>query len=274
MTLSKIMLRNFLNSLFMKSLLFLCIAAVIFPYAVHSQTKESQPKESLGRGIIRSAFAYQNKLQDSTATLDEVIRNWSNAASNSEVRKDKDALAIAYGSEGVLEIQKGEKHKADSLLRKAMPLFQYRWSKAPILVAYAELERSLKSDAAAMGAYDEIVHTMDSVAALWDIQFYRLSGYAPFAYAIDACYGMVQIADQDAKEKKKAISVIQYAFDKHPNDALGMMAIVALHRLGALDDEAYKFQVDLLCSRKPELRKTNDLFEKKFTEASNDVNKK
>ncbi len=258
----------------MKQIVILFFTAVIFPCFAHSQTKEPQPEESQGRQIVRSAFAFQNKLQDSSATLDQVIQNWSNAASNSEVRKDKDALAIAYGSEGVLEIQKGEKHKADSLLRKSLPLFQYRWSKAPILVAYAEFERGLKSDAAAMGAYDEIVHTMDSVAALWNIQFYRLSGYAPYAYAIDACYGMVQIADRDAKEKKKAISVIQYALDKHPDDALGMMAIVALHRLGALDDEAYKFKVDLLCSRRPELRKANDLFEKKFTEASTNVNKK
>jgi hypothetical protein len=268
MTLFKIVLTMFTQSLTMKSILFLFFAASIIPCAAHSQTKEPQQEESKGRAIVRSAFAYQNKLQDSTATLDDVLRTWSAAASNPEVRKDKDALAIAYGSEGILEIQKGEKHKADSLLRKAMPLFQYRWSKAPILVAYAEFERGLKSDDAAMGAYDEIVHTMDSVAALWNIQFYRLSGYAPYAYAIDACYGMVQIANRNAKEKKKAISVIQYALDKHPNDALGMMAIVALHRLGALDDEAYKFKVDLLCSRKPELRKTNDLFERKFNEAS------
>jgi tetratricopeptide (TPR) repeat protein len=251
----------------MKHILFLFIDAVIFPCIAHSQAKESQPKESLGRGIIRSAFAYQNKLQDSSATLDDVLRTWSAAASNPEVRKDHDALAIAYGTEGVLEIQKGEKHKADSLLRKSLPLFQFRSSKAPVLVAYAEFERGLKSDDAAMGAYDEIVHTMDSIGALWNIQFYRLSGYAPYAYAIDACFGMEQIASKDAKEKKKAIELLQNTLERHPNDALGMIAIVALHRLGALDDEAYKFQVDLLCSRKPELRKANDLFERKFTEA-------
>ena len=198
----------------------------------------------------------------------DVLRTWSAAASNPEVRKDRDALAIAYGSEGILEIQNGEKHKADSLLRKSLPLFQYRWSKAPVLVAYAEFERGIKSYAAAMGAYDEIVHTMDSIAALWNIQFYRLSGYAPYAYAIDACYGMVQIVKHDAKQKKKAVELIQNTLDRHPDDALGMMAIVALHRLGALDNEDYKFKVDLLCSRKPDLRKANDTFEQKFTEAA------
>jgi tetratricopeptide (TPR) repeat protein len=247
----------------MKSIVFLFFVAAIFP-----SIARSQPEESKARGIIRSAFAFQNKLQDSTTTLDDVIQNWSNTASNIEVRKDPDAMAIAFGSEGELEIQKGETRKADSLLRKALPLFKFRSSKAPILVAYAEFERSIKSNAAAMGAYDEIVHTMDSVGALWNIQFYRLSGYAPYAYAIDACFGMEQIASKDAKQKKKAIELLQNTLDRHPEDALGMMAIVALHRLGALDDEAYKFKVDLLCSRKPDLRKADDLFERKFTEAS------
>jgi hypothetical protein len=245
----------------MKSIVFLFLAAAMIPHTAQSQ-------ESKGREIVRSAFAYQNKLQDSTATLDDVIQNWGTTARNSEVRKDQDALAIAYGSEGELEIQKGETHKADSLLRKALPLFKFRSSKAPVLVVYAEFERSIKSNAAAMGAYDEIVHTMDSVGALWDIQYYRLSGYAPYAYAIDACFGMEQIASKDPKEKKKAIELLQNTLDRHPEDALGLIAIVALHRLGALDDEAYKFKVDLLCSRKPDLRKTSDLFERKFTEAS------
>ena len=45
------------------------------------------------------------------------------------------------------------------------------------------------------------------------------------------------------------------------------MDLVALHELHAMSDEDYKFNVDLLCSRKPELRKVSDLFEKKFAEA-------
>ncbi len=253
----------------MKQILSLFFAAAIIPCMAHAQSKEPQKQDSPGRAVVRSAIAYQNKLQDSTATLDDVIRTWSSAASNPEVKKDRDALAIAYGSEGILEIQKGEKHKADSLFRKSLPLFQYRWSKAPVLVAYAEFERgSMKSYDAAMGAYDEIVHTMDSIAALWNIQFYRLSGYAPYAYAIDACFGMVQIVKHDAKQKKKAVELLQNTLDRHPEDALGMMAIVALHRLGALNKEAYKYKVDLLCSRKPDLRKANDTFEEKFTEAA------
>jgi tetratricopeptide (TPR) repeat protein len=245
----------------------LFLIAAMIPCASWSQSAPSQPTESKGREIIRSAFAYQNKLQDSSATLDDVLRNWSNAASNLEVRKDKDALAIAYGSEAVLEIKKGEKQKADSLFRKALPLFQSRSSKSSFLVAYAEFERGLKKNADAMRAYDEIVNTMDSVGALWDIKFYRLSGYAPYAYAIDASFGMEQIASKDATQKKKAIELLTKTMNRHPEDALGMMTIVALHRLGAIDNEAYKFKVDLLCSRKPDLRNANELFERKFTEA-------
>jgi tetratricopeptide (TPR) repeat protein len=238
------------------------LSAVVLPCIVHSQSKESK-----GRAIVQAAVAYQSKLQDSTVTLEDVLQHWRVTARDPEVRKDQDALAIAYGCEALIEIQKGESHKADSLFRKALPLFRFKSSKESILVAYAEFERGVKNNADAMRAYDEIVHTMDSVGALWDIEYYRLSGYAPYAYAIDASFGMAQIAVTDQKQKKKAIELLQNTFDRHPNDALGMMTIVALHRLGAMDDEAYKFQVDLLCSRKPELRNVNDLFEKKFKEA-------
>ncbi len=241
-------------------ILFFC--AVILPCVAHSQ-----PKASKGRSIVQAAVAYQSKLQDSTVTLDDVLHNWDVTARDPEVRKDQDALAIAYGCEALIEVQKGRSHSADSLFRKALPLFRFKSSKESILVAYAEFERGLKNNADAMRAYDEIVHTMDSVGTLWDIEYYRLSGYAPYAYAIDASFGMAQIAASDPKQKQKAIELLQNTFDRHPNDALGMMTIVALHRLGAMDDEAYKFQVDLLCSRKPELRDVNELFEKKFSEA-------
>jgi hypothetical protein len=241
---------------------FIFFATLVFPLAARSQQKVSKAQE-----IVQSALAYQNKLQDSTATIDDVIWNWSNTASNSEVRKDPDAQAIAFGCEAIVEIQKKEDHKADSLFRKAMPLFKYRSSKSSILVAYAEFERGIKKNADAMRAYDEIVNTMDSVGALWEISYYRRSGYAPYAYAIDASFGMEQIASSDPSQKKKAVELLNKTMNRHPYDALGMMTIVALHRLGALDDEAYKFKVDLLCSQKPDLRKANDLFERKFTEA-------
>lgn len=250
------------------SFVLLSQSVVLSQTAAQSQNKGSQMNETKGRAVVQAAFDYQNKLQDSSVTLDDVIEHWSATARNPDVRKDTDALAIAFGCEAMLEIKKRDNRKADSLFRKALPLFQYRSSKASVVVAYAEFERGLRNYTAAMGAYSEIVNTMDSVPALWDIQYYRLSGYAPYAYAIDACFGMEQIAFKDSRQKKKAVELLQYAFDRHPNDALGMMAIVALRRLNILDPEEYRFKVDLLCSRKPELRKVNDLFEKKFNEAN------
>ncbi len=236
----------------------------VFSFAAYSQTKLVPTKESKGRAIVQEAMQYQNKLEDSTVTLDDVIQHWNITVRNPEVRKDSDALAIAFGCEAILEIQNDDMHKADSFFRKALPLFKHRSSKSSVLVEYAELERSMKHNADAMRAYDEIVNTMDSVGALWEIGYYRRSGYAPYAYAIDACFGMEQIAAADPSEKKKAIGLLTKTMNRHPEDALGMMTIVALHRLGEIDNEAYKFKVDLLCSRKPELRDVNELFQRKF----------
>lgn len=228
-------------------------------------------KESEGRKIVQEAYAFQNKLLDSTATMDEVIQKWRATAANPAVRKDPDAQAIAYGCEGLLEIQKGENKKADSLLKRALPLFRIRESKAPVLVTYAEFERGLHHNAQAMRAYEEIVKTMDSIPQLEDIPFYHTSGYAPYAYAVDASFGMAQIALSDSSQRKQAIGLLRGTMNRHLDDALGLMDAVALHQLHALSDEDYKFTVDLLFSRKPELRTVNDHFEKKFSEAGKDA---
>lgn len=232
--------------------------------SVNAQTLR---KESEGRKIVQEAYAFQSKLLDSTATIDQVIQKWSATARNPYVRKDPDAQAIAYGCEGLLEIQKGENRKADSILKKALPLFRIRESKAPILVTYANFERTIHHYAQSMRADEEIVKTMDSIPQLDGIPFYHASGYAPYAYAIDASFGMGQIAMADSSQRKKAIELLTETLKRHPDDALGLMDLTALHRLHAMSDADYKFKVDLLCSRKPELRKVSDLFDKNFGEA-------
>ncbi|GEM_PF-2317056 len=219
-----------------------------------------------GRELVQEAAEFQNKLADSSVTLDQVIQKWSETAAQPDVKKDPDAEAIAFGSGAVLEIQKGNSKAADSLFKRSLPLFRLRESKAPILVAYAEWTRANGHNMAAIRAYDEIVHTMDSIPELWNIEYYRLSGYAPYAYAIDACFGLEQIAASDPIEKMDALKLLKNTLERHPNDALGMMAVVALHRLGEMKNDNYKFNVDLMCSRKPELRGVNDLFERKFKE--------
>ncbi|HEX5317107.1 MAG TPA: hypothetical protein VFX22_10700 [Candidatus Kapabacteria bacterium] len=248
------------------TLIFLSVFAACRPVEAQAGRKESE-----GRRIVQEAYAFQNKLLDSTATMDEVIQKWSATAANPAVRKDPDAQAIAYGCEALLEIQKGENKKADSLLKRALPLFRIRESKAPVLVTYAEFERGLHHNAQAMRAYEEIVKTMDSIPGLDDIPFYHASGYAPYAYAVDASFGMAQIAMSDSSERKQAIELLTNTLKLHPDDALGLMDLAALHRLHKISDENYKFKVDLLCSRKPELRKVDDHFEKKFAETGKEA---
>ena len=177
--------------------------------ANRSANGQAQQKESKGRIKVEEAYTFQNKLLDSTATIDEVIQKWSATAADPSVRKEPDALAIAFGCEGLLEIQKGENQKADSLLKKSLPLFRIRDSKASFLVSYAEFERGLRHNAQAMRANEEIVKTMDSIPELNDISFYQESGYAPYAYAIDASFGMAQIALSDSSERKKAIELLK-----------------------------------------------------------------
>ncbi|HWF44002.1 MAG TPA: hypothetical protein VG537_05115 [Candidatus Kapabacteria bacterium] len=229
-----------------------------------SVAQKSPPDVSAGRKKVEDAYKFQNKLADSSVTVADVIQKWSRTERDPDVRKDPDAQAIAFGCEGLLELQRGQKLRADSLLSQAMPRFRWKHSKESFLVTYAELERQLKHYDRAVRSYQEIAATMDSIPELWDITYYRQSGYAPYAYAIDACYGLEQIASADADYHKKAVESLSATMDRHPVDALGLMALVALHRLHAISDEQYKFKLDLLCSRRPELRKVSDLFEKRL----------
>src|SRR5438309_516339 len=97
----------------------------------------AQHTPSEGQKLVQAAFTYQQKLLDSTATIAEAIEKWRKTAAHPAVQKEQDLLAIAYGSEGLLEVQRGDKTRGDSLLRKAMPLFRYKHSKASYLVAFA-----------------------------------------------------------------------------------------------------------------------------------------
>jgi hypothetical protein len=243
------------------------LSAMVAPSFAQKSNGKASPDISAGRKKVEDAYKFQNKLADSSVTIEAVIQNWGRTARDPNVRNDPDAQAIAYGCEGLLELQRGQNLRADSLLSRAMPLFRWKHSKESFLVTYAELDRQLKHYDRAVRSYQEITATMDSIPELWDITYYRQSGYAPYAYAIDACYGLEQIASADPDYHKKAVELLSSTMDRHPVDALGLMALVALHRLHAIPDEQCKFKLDLLCSRRPELRKVSDLFEKKFAEA-------
>ncbi len=256
-----------MKQLLISSLVLTALFGSNLAIAQKSDAQHPKPKAAVspGRKKVEAAYTYQAKLADSSVTIDEVIQNWSDVARDRDVRQDADALAIAFGSEGLIDLQKGEKLLADSLLARAVPLFRLKHSKAYFLVAFADLDRDLHHYKRALQSYEEIVTTMDSLPELWDIQFYRESGYAPFAYAIDASLGITLIGKADAEYHKKAVELLTETMTKHPEDALGLMGLVALHDLGAIKNEPYKFKLDLLCSRKPELRSVSETFEKEFT---------
>ena len=117
-----------------------------------------------------------------SVTLQEVLTNWKDVTEDKDVKRDVDALAIAYAAEGMLLLQNGQKAIADSTLAYAIPIFRLKHSKAYFLVAFADLDRELHRYKRALTSYKEIMSTMDSMPELWDIDFYRESGYAPFAY--------------------------------------------------------------------------------------------
>ena len=219
---------------------------------------------SLGRRKVEDAVAYQSKLADSSVTMSEVIKNWQDVVGDADVKKDVDALAIAYGSLGLLLAQDGQKAIADSTLAYAIPLFRLKHSKAYFLVSFANLDRELHRYSRALDSYKEIITTLDSMAELWDIDFYRLSGYAPYAYAIDASHGTMTIAETDKTYRKRAIAILSAALDRHPSDALGLFEMVALKRLGVMKPERYAFKTKELYSRKPELRAVGEKFEKEL----------
>jgi tetratricopeptide (TPR) repeat protein len=221
-------------------------------------------KESAGRKKVDDGYKFQAKIDDSTATKKEVIANWSKIAQDADVRKDPDAWGIAYGCEALLRYQIGDRKAADSVMHRGIGKFRLRKSKAYFLVAFANMDRELRQYERAMVSYEEIVRTMDSLPELWDIDYYRLSGYAPYAYAIDACLGIARIGMANADYHRQAIELLTDVMDKHSDDALGVMALVSLHQMGAIRDEAYKFKLDLAASRHPDLRAASEKFEKQY----------
>ncbi|MDP4200035.1 MAG: hypothetical protein Q8922_07545 [Bacteroidota bacterium] len=234
---------------------------LLAPFAASAQTA---PRPTPGRAKVDAGYKYQEKLADSTATAKQVIKNWSRIAQDTDVRRDPDALAVALSCEALLRLQIGEKKIADSVFARGMGRFRLKKSKAYFLVVFSDLDRELNHYERAMNSYEEIITTMDSIPELWDIDFYRKSGYAVYAYAIDASLGITRIGMANADYHKRAVELLGDELDRHPNDALGVMALVCLHHLGAINNEAYKFKLDLACSRKPELRDASETFEKQF----------
>jgi len=224
----------------------------------------SQP--TAGKKEVEEAFGFQRRLLRGLETIDAVIKNWARTARLANVRKDPDALAISYGCEALMEIERDSAGRADSLLKHAMPLFKYKDSKSYFLVALAQLESKRSFYDQSFRYYSEILSNFDSLDALKDITFYSESGYAPYAYGIDAALHIANLGRSLPELQKPAIELLEAAANKHPIDALGLMSLTALKHLDSMHVADYSFRIEQLISRKPELRKASDKFELQFAE--------
>ncbi len=263
---------------FAASLIAFVFVVFLFQRIAPAQPHHSAPKgdaaleehvptqPTAGKKEVEKAFQFQRRLLHGLETIDTVIKNWARTAKLAEVKKDPDALGISYGCEGLMEIERDSASRADSLLKRAMPLFKYKDSKSYFLVALAQLETRRSFYDQSFRVYSEILNNFDSLDALKDITFYSESGYAPYAYGIDAALHIANLGRSLPELRNPAIELLEAAAIKHPIDALGLMSLTALKHLDSTHVQDYNFRIEQLCSRKPELRKASDKFELQFAE--------
>ncbi len=209
---------------------------------------------SKGKMRLREAMEFQAKLSKGSTSLVDVRDEWAKAATHPEVKKDKDALAIAYASRAIVERDLSNVQTADSLLALAMPLFELKASKAYFLVTHANLRRDAKDIPGALTIFTEIATDFDSLPQLNGIAFYAKSGYAELAYAIDAARNITLIGYNNQSLKAKAIKALSDVWRKHPADQLGLMAILGLEKLDDADRAKHIAKKEKLIAKRAELK--------------------
>jgi hypothetical protein len=221
-------------------------------------------KLSKGKERIQAAMAFQTKLKKGSTSLSEVRQEWQKAVKDPDVKKDLDALAIGLSSLAIVERDLGNPAVADSLFEVAMLMFQLKASKAYFLVTHASVKTELKKISQAMDAYTEIATDFDSLPQLRQIDFYANSGYADYAYAIDATRNITKLGINNPSLKAKAIRVLDGVIKKHPANELGLMAITGLLKLDTENQKKREFQREFLHSKRSGLRELGDKFAKQF----------
>lgn len=236
------------------------------PLTSMAQSGQSSSNQSLTKGKqrVQEAMAFQAQLKKGTTSLNEVREEWKRAVNDPSVKKDKDALAIALSSQAIVERDMGDLNAADSLFEVAMPLFQLKASKAYFLVTHASVKKELKRFSAAMDSYTEIANDFDSLPQLRQISFYANSGYADYAYGIDAARNVTLLGLNNPSLKAKAIRVLDGVVKKHPLNELGLMALVGLTKLDTENLKHRDFQKEYLFSKKRDMRELADKFAKQF----------
>ncbi|MEO6939444.1 MAG: hypothetical protein ABI444_04795 [Candidatus Kapaibacterium sp.] len=227
---------------------------------------EGNAPVTAGKKKVEDAFAFQRRLLRGLETIDSVIKRWSATAKMAPVKKDSDALGIAYGSEGLMEIERDSLNRADSLLRRAVPLFLYRNSEAYFVVALAQLESKRNFYDRSVELYAMVLDQFDSLDALNDIDYYANSGYAVYAYGIDAALHIAAIGGSIPQLNQRAVGLLLAAAERHPYDEIGLMAYTGLKHIHKEKAEDYAFKIELICSTRSAMRKTAVKFEKQFSE--------
>jgi hypothetical protein len=241
----------------MKFLLVLLILAV--------STGQTHAQElTKGKLRVREAMTYQGKIKSGKISLVDVRDEWHRATKDPDVKKDKDALAIAYASMALAVRDLGELESADSLLHIAMPNFQLKASKAFFLLSQANLKHDLKKSGESLELFTEIATDFDSLPQLKGITFYANSGYAELAYGIDAARNIALIGLTDQRYKSQAIKTLSQVSKKHRADEMGLMALVGLKKLDKSNAEKYDTQMEALFSKKAELRELAAEFSKQL----------
>lgn len=227
----------------------LTIAVLLFLVANSSQAQQL----SKAKIRLREAMEFQSKLSKGSISLVDVRDEWARAAKNPEVRKDKDALAIAYASRAIVERDLTNIKSADSLFSLAMPLFELKASKAYFLVTHANLRRDAKDMSGALKIFSEIATEFDSLPQLNGITFYAKSGYAELAYAIDAARNIALIGYNYQTLKSKAVATLNTVLRAHPSDQLGLMAILGLEKVDDVNRAKHTKRKEKLLARDAEL---------------------
>jgi hypothetical protein len=212
----------------------------------------SQPL-SKGKLRLREAMEFQAKLSKGSTSLIDVRDEWIRASRDPEVKKDKDALAIAYASQAIVERDLTHSESADSLFTIAMPLFELKASKAYFLVTYAALKRDKQEMSQALNLFTEIATDFDSLPQLQGIAFYAKSGYAKLAYGIDAARNIAIIGYTNQSLKPKALKTLNEIVKKHASDQLGLMALVGLEKIDSANVGKHRAKREKLIAKRADM---------------------
>jgi hypothetical protein len=219
---------------------------LVLLFATTTTAQELSP----GKLRLKEVMEFQGKLKEGNTSLMDVRDQWIQAAKDPVVRKERDALAIAYASRATVERDLEHIETADSLFTLAMPIFETKSSKAFFLLSHANLKKFSGKHSGALKLFSELASEFDSLPQLKDIKFYAKSGYAELAYAIDATRQITLLAMSNVKLRNDAVKTLNAVLKKHPNDQLGLMALTGLEKLDAKNAKSYDARKQKLIGKK------------------------